>query len=272
MVKNKALERLNLLRKYGERTGRSYDAENITKPKIDGNDDIIPEVEIGIPLARDSNDYTIDNSVNKNKMSVKSIQKKDNIEELISKSYKSLINSEISSDLFYSSDEDDDLIFKPKEFSRKTEEMEKNKINLYEEIKDRILNIDCSVEMNDVYAQFDSILKSLSNCTNEYLTNSQVVILVSTMITKLEDMNKHNYPELELNGVKDKLNREGLQAMGSGSMREFLFESFYKYYDDIEFKQFTNLTEKYYDRLEQFSEFQKKKSHMLITLLKWLLD
>lgn len=270
MTRNKALERLNLLKKYGERTGKPFDADKMTTGKSNDDDGDIPEIELGVPL---SSNVGVNNSatISKHKIAAKSARK-SSIEEELNSSYNAIVNSEVATDFFDEDEEDDDLIFRPKEFSRRTEEREKDTINLYEELKSRISDIDCSVDVDSIYEQFDNILKSLSSCSNEDLTNSQVVILVSTMITKLEEMNKHNYPEIKLADVKNKLTSEGNQAINSGSVKDFFFERFYKYYDDIEFKQFSSLTEKYMDRLEQFSEFQKKKSHMLITLLKWLLD
>lgn len=273
MARNRALERLNLLKKYSERTGKQINVDAVTNNGDSGdNDGAIQAIELGVPLSEVNTGLNKIEESSKRRNPVRIERTRLNIDEEINKSYAKAFDSNSSKGLFSDDDDDDDITFKPSSMSKKIEEEEKNKINLYEELKKRISDIDCSKNINFVYEQLDNILKSLSDCSNEDLTNSQVVILVSTMITKIEEMNQYSYPEIELDSVKNKLNTEGSRAISSGNVRNFLFESFYKYYTQVELKQFTNLTDKYVDKLDDFSEFQKKKSDMLVILLKWLLD
>lgn len=167
---------------------------------------------------------------------------------------------------------DDDDTFQPMSFSRRVDREEENTEELYNDVKDRIINIDCSRGLTEAYEQFDSVLNRLALFGSGSLTNSQLIILVSSMITKLEELNKYNYPEITLDPVKIKLAKDGEKAVYNNSLNEYFFEAFYKYYQDIELEQFNAHSSQYKDTIAEFSEFQRKKSKMLMTLLKWLVS
>lgn len=167
--------------------------------------------------------------------------------------------------------DDEDDMFKPMSFTKTVNEEEQTTQVLYESIKQMINDIDCTGSSSEAFTNFDIVLKEISDYNKGDLTNSQLLILISLMITKLEELNKSNYPEISLSEVKYKLDTDGNKAVCRNEFDKCFFESFYSYYLDVEMKQFKELTDKYEDNLEDFVRFQTKKSDMLMTLLKWLL-
>jgi len=166
----------------------------------------------------------------------------------------------------------DDDDFRPLSFNTKVMSADEQSKSTYEEIKQFIMSIDCSRGLESAYAEFDNTLLSMSSDASSDLTNSQILILVSTMIVKLEELNSYNYPELDLNAVKDKLDNEGKRAVTSNNFEQYFFTSFFTHYQTIELEQFNKLKETYSSKIEQFSNFQQKKGEMLMTLLKWLIN
>ena len=169
-------------------------------------------------------------------------------------------------------DFDDDDGFKPLTFSANVMSEEENSRNIYEELKQSIMSIDCTKGPDHAYAELDSMLLSMSEESSNELTNSQLLILVSTMIVKLEELNSYNYPELNLHEVKSKLDSDGKRAATSSNFEQYFFTSFFTYYQTIELEQFNKLKSVYNSNIEQFSNFQQKKGEMLMTLLKWLIN
>lgn len=168
-------------------------------------------------------------------------------------------------------DEFDD-VFKPLSFNMNYTTEEKPSRSLYEEIKQSIMSIDCTKGLEEAYSELDNLLAHMSEDTSSELTNSQILILVSTMIVKLEELNSYNYPELSLGSVKERLDSEGKKAVYSSQFNMYFFEEFFTYYQSIELEQFNKLKENYSSSIEKFSEFQQKKGEMLMTLLKWLIN
>ena len=177
-------------------------------------------------------------------------------------------------DLDFTSQDDDeyeDYIFKPIKLNNNLTVEEENTRDLYEEVKQMIDSIDCEHGIDIAYRQFDDVLKTISDYNSGELTNNQLLILISAMILKLEVLNQHNYPEVDLTKVKDKLDKDGNTAVVSNKLDKYFFESFHKYYQTIELEQFKSLRDKYSSGLQEFSNFQMKKSEMLMLLLKWLI-
>lgn len=169
-------------------------------------------------------------------------------------------------------DFDDDGLFKPMQFMNEVVDKDENTRNVYEDLKSDILSIDCTKGLDFAYSELDRVLNSVSDIGSSGLTNNQLLVLISSMIIKLEELNSMNYPEIVLDDVRDKLNRDGKKASFNNTMGEFFFVDFFRYYQTVELEQFDKLKTKYSDELQKFSEFQQKKSDMLMTLLKWLIN
>lgn len=163
-------------------------------------------------------------------------------------------------------------IFKPLSFNSEVIKKDENTKNLYEDIKQSIISIDCTKGLEHAYSELDRILKHISDTASDELTNNQLLVLISTMIVKLEELNSYNYPEIDLTSVKNMLNTEGQRAIYNNSFDGFFFEKFYTYYQSVELEQYTRLRDKYKGVINEFTEFQQKKSDMLMILLKWLID
>ena len=167
---------------------------------------------------------------------------------------------------------DDDFGFKPLSFGANVTASEEQSKDIYEELKQAIMSIDCTRGLEHAYKELDDMLTKMSDDASEELTNSQLLVLVSTMIIKLEELNSYNYPELDLTEVKNKLDSDGKRAATFVNFEEYFFTSFFTHYQTIELQQFTELKSRYNSDIEGFSNFQQKKSEMLMTLLKWLIN
>lgn len=166
----------------------------------------------------------------------------------------------------------DDNEFRPISFGANVASIEETTKTTYEDIKQSIVSIDCSKGLDYAYKELDNSLLNMSANASSNLTNSQLLILVSTMIVKLEELNSYNYPELDLNEVKAKLDSDGKRAVTSSNFDTYFFTSFFNHYQTIELEQFNKFKSVYSSSIEQFSNFQKKKGEMLMTLLKWLIN
>lgn len=178
----------------------------------------------------------------------------------------------ISDSASFMEDIDEVSDFQPLSLANKIAAEEADNTDLYDELLKSIKSIDSKKDVNEVFVRFDNLLKRMSCYDSSILSNSQLLILVSNMIVKLEEFNKENYPELSLNSAMRKLKNEGKAAVMSGNIKKFFFEDFFNYYQDIELEQFSKYKTKYSEKVNQFSEFQQQKSRMLMVLLKWLLD
>lgn len=167
---------------------------------------------------------------------------------------------------------EDDSDFRPISFSANVTSVDEKTKTTYEDIKQSIISIDCTKGLDTAYKELDANLLSMSDNASSNLTNSQLLILVSTMIVKLEELNSYNYPELDLNEVKVKLDADGRRAVTSSNFDTYFFTSFFTHYQTIELEQFNKLKSVYSSNIEQFSNFQQKKGEMLMTLLKWLIN
>lgn len=252
-------DKLKLLKNYKNRTGRSDKAE---------------QVEIGKPKAEASRfNNAFDTSLSTVEVSGKHefirdsgyIEPKEVDREVVS--FSPVFNADISMNLGI-----DDSVFRPMAFTQNFTVAENNTKELYEEIKNAIVNIDCAGGLEMSYRQFDNLLQRLSDCDSGELTNSQLLILISSMITKLEELNSYNYPEIDLKLVQSKLEVDGNKAVYNNTMDAYFFEEFYRYYQNVELDQFNNLKDRYINNIRQFSEFQQKKGAMLMCLLKWLMS
>lgn len=166
----------------------------------------------------------------------------------------------------------DDNEFRPISFGANVASIEETTKTTYEDIKQSIISIDCTKGLDYAYKELDNSLLNMSANASSNLTNSQLLILVSTMIVKLEELNSYNYPELDLHEVKVKLDSDGKRAVTSSNFDTYFFTSFFNHYQTIELEQFNKFKSVYSSSIEQFSDFQKKKGEMLMTLLKWLIN
>lgn len=254
-------EKMKLMERYKDLTGKSLDI------RIDESGKVVKEVSIGKPSTVNHN---IGYDSNKRSRNLDVVEESESKQEHLQ--FAPVMNDDISymnaegviaTDIMDSMD--GMLIGQNAGSNSKSEE-------LYNRLKELIFNIKCDDGINSAYKQFDDMLSGLVSLDKGSLTNSQLIVLVSLMITKLDELNKMNYPEMTLESVSKEIETNGHKALYSSKEIAYFFEGFYDYYTEEEWKQFEKAKKMYCGRENELKKFQMGKQKILHDLLSWLIS